>query len=112
MPISSIFRVAKILMPMHATFEAALPKLIEEITAAQRRGMDCLGLFVAHPTKLRYTQFWDTLNYNRGQNTPPDQYRFSPRRTDEEYQTSLRNLRRLMLAFASCPVSRWLGQVT
>src|SRR4051794_34436875 len=81
-----------------ARFEAALPQLLEEVSAAQRRGMDCLGLFVAHPTRLRYLKFWDALNYNRGQNRPPAEYKFAPRRTDEQYQTSLRNLHRLMLA--------------
>ena len=56
-------------LKLDAAFEAALPKLLEEVNAAQRRGMDCLGLFVAHPTRLRYKQFWDALNYDRGQNT-------------------------------------------
>jgi hypothetical protein len=92
-----------------ATFETALPKLLAEVNAAQRRGMACLGLFVAHPTKLRYTQFWDTLNYNRGQNTSPAEYRFAPRRTDEQYQTSLRNLRRLMLALRDLPGVEVIG---
>jgi hypothetical protein len=86
-----------------ATFEAALPQWLEEIATAQRRGMACLGLFIAHPTRLRYKAFWDTLNYNRGQNTPASEYRFAPRRTDEEYQTSLRNLRRLLLAVRELP---------
>ncbi len=86
-----------------AVFETALPKLLEEMAAAQRRGMSCLGLFVAHPTRLRYTKFWDALNFHRGQNTPVSDYRFAPRRTDEQYQTSLRNLRRLMLALRDLP---------
>jgi hypothetical protein len=85
------------------TFEAALPKLLEEVATEQRRGRACLGLFVAHPTRLRYTEFWDSLNFNRGQNTLASNYRFAPRRTDEQYQTSLRNLRRLMLALRNLP---------
>ncbi len=92
-----------------ARFEAALPQLLDEVSAAQQRGMDCLGLFVAHPTRLRYTKFWDALNYNRGQNTPPAEYKVAPRRTDEQYQTSLRNLHRLMLALRDLPDVEIIG---
>lgn len=86
-----------------ATFEAALPNLLEQVSEAQRNGHACLGVFGAHPTRLRYKVFWDKLNYDRGQNTPPAEYKFAPRRTDEEYQRSLRNLRRMLLAVADLP---------
>jgi hypothetical protein len=86
-----------------AAFEAALPGFLEEMAEAQRSGSSCFGLFVAHPTRLRYTEFWDSLNFNRGQNTPPSEYRFAPRRADEAYATSLRNLRRLMVALRDLP---------
>lgn len=87
----------------NARFEAALPQLLEELDERQRSGMACYGLFVAHPTRLRYTKFWDSLNYNRGHNTPPAEYKFAPQRTDEQYQTSLRNLRRLFAALRDLP---------
>ncbi|MCC6456258.1 MAG: hypothetical protein IT328_14990 [Caldilineaceae bacterium] len=86
-----------------STFEAALPKLLEQVQQAQRDGRTCLGIFGAHPTRLRYKVFWDTLNFNRGQNTPPDKYKFAPRRTDAEYQTCLRNLERMILALRDLP---------
>jgi len=86
-----------------STFEAALPTLLEELSNARRRGFSCIGIFAAHPTRLRYTIFWDKLNYDRGQNTAPTDYRFSPRRTDEEYTASLRNLRRMILAVRDLP---------
>lgn len=81
-----------------ATFEAALPGLLARIEAAQRNGLTCLGLFCAHPTKLRYTVFWDVLNFFRGENTAEAAYRFAPRRSDEVYATALRNLRRMIAA--------------
>jgi hypothetical protein len=86
-----------------AAFEAALPDLLARITDAQRRGMICLGLFGAHPTRLRYTVFWDVLNFNRGQNTPETEYRYAPRRTDPEYASALRNLRRMVAAVRGLP---------
>jgi hypothetical protein len=85
------------------TFEPALPILLQQITDAQQRGFACLGLFAAHPTRLRYTVFWDALNFARGQNTAPADYRFAPRRSDEEYRISLQNLRRMILAVRDLP---------
>ena len=84
-------------------FEAALPNLLAQIEEARRRGMTCLGLFGAHPTRLRYTVFWDVLNFFRGQNTPEAEYQYAPRRTDAEYATALRNLRRMVAAVRGLP---------
>ncbi len=84
-------------------FEAGLPTLLQRIGDAQRRGLSCLGLFAAHPTRLRYTVFWDALNFADGQNTDPSDYRFAPRRADDAYQTGLRNLRRMVLAVRDLP---------
>ena len=86
-----------------AAFGAALPDLLAQIEDARRRGMVCLGLFGAHPTRLRYTVFWDVLNFNRGQNTPEAKYQYAPRRTDAEYATALRNLRRMVAAVRGLP---------
>ncbi|MCX7670647.1 MAG: hypothetical protein N2439_11315, partial [Anaerolineae bacterium] len=86
-----------------AAFEAALPDLLARITEAGRRGLSCLGLFCAHPTRLRYMTFWDVLNFFRGENTPPEAYRFAPRRSDEEYAAALRNLRRMIGAVRQLP---------
>ena len=86
-----------------AAFEAALPAFLGRFEAARDRGASCLGLFAAHPTRLRYTVFWDALNFAHGQNTAPEDYRLAPRRTDEAYATSLRNLRRAILAVRDLP---------
>jgi hypothetical protein len=80
-----------------------LPKLLQQLKDARQRGFACIGVFAAHPTRLRYTVFWDALNYDRGQNTEPSAYRFSPRRSDDEYRTALRNLRRMALAVRDLP---------
>jgi len=37
-----------------------------------------MGLFAAHPTRLRYTVFWDVLNFFSGQNTPEAEYKHAP----------------------------------
>jgi len=86
-----------------AAFEAALPDLLARVEAAAKSGLTCLGLFCAHPTRLRYTTFWDVLNFFRGENTPEAEYKFAPRRTDEEYAAALRNLRRLIAAVRGLP---------
>jgi hypothetical protein len=84
-------------------FEVALPAFLQRFEDARDHGASCLGLFAAHPTRLRYTVFWDALNFARGQNTAPGDYHFAPRRTDEAYATSLRNLRRAILAVGDLP---------
>ncbi len=86
-----------------AAFTAALPLLLDQIRDAQRRGFSCLGLFAGHPTRFRYTVFWDALNFARGRNTDPSEYRFAPRRDDAGYATSLRNVRRMILAVRDLP---------
>ena len=86
-----------------ATFQAILPKLLRQISAFQRGGASCLGLLAAHPSCLRYTDFWDDLNFAQGQNTPPAEYRLAPRRGDEEYAIALQNLRRMILAVRDLP---------
>ena len=86
-----------------AAFEEALPDLLTRVEAAAKRGLSCLGLFCAHPTRLRYTVFWDVLNFFRGKNTPEAEYKSAPRRTDVEYATALRNLRRMVAAVRGLP---------
>jgi hypothetical protein len=86
-----------------STFEAALPRLLEQLDAAQRAGFACGGLFGGHPTRLRYKRFWDVLNFAKGENRAESDYIPAPRRTDEEYQTSLRNLHRMVLAARALP---------
>jgi hypothetical protein len=84
-------------------FEAHLPALLEQVEKVRRRGLACVGLFGAHPTRLRYTAFWDSLNFSHGRNTAPPDYRYAPRRSDETYATALRNLRRAVLAVRELP---------
>jgi len=86
-----------------AAFEAALPKFLQQIEDIQRSGFSCMGLFAGHPTRFRYTVFWDKLNFDQGQNTASEDYCFAPRRDDEEYATGLRNLRRMLLAVRDLP---------
>jgi hypothetical protein len=84
-------------------FETCLPALLEEIEDARRQGLACVGLFGGHPTRLRYTVFWDSLNFAHGRNTAPADYRHAPRRDDATYATALRNLRRTILAVRDLP---------
>ena len=86
-----------------AAFEAGLPLLLGKIAEAQHRGCACLGIAVGHPTRLRYAEFWDLLNYARGEDTDPAHYRFAPRRSDEAYAAGLRNLRHMALAVRDLP---------
>ncbi len=81
-----------------AEFEAALPQLLRKIEESRAKGAVCLGLFAGHPTRFRYTIFWDQLNFAKGHNTAPDAYRFAPRRDDGAYAVGLRNLRRMLFA--------------
>jgi hypothetical protein len=51
----------------------------------QRRGFTFVGLSADRPTRFRYTVFWDELNFRRGQNLAPDEYRFAPRHDDADF---------------------------
>jgi len=84
-------------------FETHLPALLERIESLVREGAPCLLLFGGHPTRFRYTQFWDAINFSRGHNTDPQDYRSAPRKDDVTYATGLRNLRRMLLAVRDLP---------
>jgi hypothetical protein len=84
-------------------FEDALPSLLRRVEEFRSRGFACLGFFAAHPTRLRYTQFWDAINFANGEETDPKAYRFAPRRGDDGYRAGLRNLRRAVLAVRDLP---------
>ncbi|MCJ7736420.1 MAG: hypothetical protein MUQ10_03770 [Anaerolineae bacterium] len=86
-----------------AQFEISLSALLQKVQKAQQLGRECIGLFAGHPTRYRYTVFWDALNYADGENTDPHSYRFAPRRSAETYVIGLRNLRRMLLAVREMP---------
>ena len=77
--------------------------VLQTLQKSQHLGRECVGLFAGHPTRYRYTVFWDALNYADGKNTDPDDYRFAPRRSDEIYRVGLSNLRRMLLAVRDIP---------
>ncbi len=79
-----------------AAFEAQRPALLAEVERLAESGASSLNLFGGHPTRFRYTQFWDATNFSRGQNTAPQDYRPAPRKDDSTYATGLRNLRALL----------------
>ncbi len=79
-------------------FEAALPALLERVQEAERAGAACLGLFAAHPTRLRHEVFWDALNFADGENRAPNQYVEAGQRSDDVVRSGLRNLTRMVLA--------------
>ncbi|MCD6289474.1 MAG: hypothetical protein J7M34_03150 [Anaerolineae bacterium] len=80
-----------------------MTELLQEIKEKQQKGYAVLGLFAAHPTRLRYKVFWDVLNFANGQNTDPADYRFAPQRDNAAYVTGLRNLRRTIQAIRDLP---------
>ena len=90
-------------------FETSLPALLQELNEAARRGTQCLGLFAAHPTRLRHTVFWDALNFAEGRNPDPADYRLAPRRDFQTYARGLANLRRMILAVRDLPEVHIVG---
>lgn len=90
-------------------FATEVAVALDQLAAAQRAGYATHGLFICHPTRLRYKEFWDDLNFARGTNTAPANYRLSDRRTDAEYQLSLQNVRRMILAARELPGIRLMG---
>ncbi len=58
-------------------------------------GLDVLAFFAAHPCKIRTTQFWD-INYYRGANPGPEDWKMPELRPAASMQTAQKNFRSLM----------------
>jgi len=86
-----------------AAFDESWGQAQEHIHGCVQEGVPWLGLFVCHPAMVRAKQFWDYLNFNRGQNTPPKQYRLPEYRNEAQWETAQRNLRRLARDIARLP---------
>ena len=86
-----------------AKFDAAWGQAKDEIAGAVDSRAPWLGLFVSHPAMLRAEVFWDKLNYDRGINTPPEEWRLPEYRGEEEWLVVQRNLRRLAAEVARLP---------
>jgi hypothetical protein len=86
-------------------FAGALPPLLDQLRGAQRQGMAAVTLFAGHPTRWRYRAFWDGpgLNFNHGEQTAPENYRYAPRRDDAAYAQGLESLRRMLRAVRDLP---------
>ena len=76
-------------------FEEAWGRALDHLAANARAGIPWLGLFVCHPTTVRATRFWDALNFNRGVNTPEEQWRLPEYRSQEEYEVAQAHLRQI-----------------
>lgn len=77
-------------------FEKAMQRLDDTLSRRINLGLRWSGVFVCHPTRLRAVEFWDALNFARGVHTAPADYRLPTLRSDEAYQTALRNLDHLL----------------
>ena len=77
-------------------FEQALKRMDDLLDERISQGGRWSGIFVCHPTRLRAVEFWDGLNFAKGSSTPPQDYRMPTLRSEEAYQTALRNLDRLL----------------
>ncbi|NLT41963.1 MAG: hypothetical protein GXX93_04780 [Anaerolineae bacterium] len=86
-----------------AAFERGWQEVLDQITLDQAEDVPWLSLFVCHPSTVRARTFWDGLNYNHGVNTPPDQWRMSEYRSEADWYTAQRNLRRFARGIANMP---------
>lgn len=86
-----------------AAFERAWQEVLDQIARDQAENVPWLSLFVCHPATVRALNFWDGLNYNHGVNTPPEQWRMSEYRSEADWYTAQRNLRRFAHDVARMP---------
>ncbi len=84
-------------------FERSLNKLLGEVKHCQQQGLICTGIRAAHPTRFRYFDYWDEINFKDGLTTPPERWQAGQRRSDEGYKIGLRNLRRMAMAVRDLP---------
>lgn len=76
-------------------FEQVLGEFARAVEEAKAKGLDWLGTFCCHPTTVRAEKFWDAINFNKGENTPPEEWVMPPVRPIEVYPKALANFRRL-----------------
>ncbi len=86
-----------------AAFERGWQRVLDQIALDQAEDVPWLALFVCHPSTVRARTFWDGLNYNHGINTPPEQWRMSEYRSEADWYTAQRNLRRFAHGIANMP---------
>ncbi len=86
-----------------AVFEKSLSKLLEEVKQRQKQGLVCMGIRAAHPTRFRYFDYWDEINFKDGMTTPPEKWLAGQRRSDEGYKIGMRNLHRMTMAVRDLP---------
>jgi hypothetical protein len=77
-------------------FEQALKRMDDLLDDRIMKSACWSGIFVCHPTRLRAVEFWDALNFAKGSSTAPQDYRMPTLRSDEAYQTALKNVDRLI----------------
>ena len=114
-PTSSVYRFADALtFGMHTRgFDARLTdddRFAARLTALEARlatdiaaGREWLAVFGAHPTILCTTDFWDVVNFERGNNPPREQWRPPELRPTAEVERAKANFRRLVRYLVSHP---------
>jgi len=77
-------------------FDPLLDKLAADFPTLSRT-VEMLPLFAGHPCRIRTIQFWD-LNYYKGVNTVPAEWKTPEMRPRESMATAQKNFRRLIRA--------------
>lgn len=115
LPTSAVYRFADALtFGMHTrgfdarltdddAFEARLEALEERLAADMATGREWLAVFGAHPTILQTTDFWDVVNFARGDEPPREDWRAPDLRPDAAVERAKRNFRRLVRYLVSHP---------
>jgi hypothetical protein len=81
-----------------ARFERQLAETQRQVTAyasGERRGAEWLCFFMCHPTRVISTMFWDAVNFSKGANPPPEQWKPAPQHNPALIPTMQQNYRRL-----------------
>ncbi|MFB6135126.1 MAG: hypothetical protein ABEJ04_00015, partial [Halobacteriaceae archaeon] len=77
-------------------FEERLDWLADHLESRAAEGADWVGVFGAHPTTVRATEFWDGVNFADGANPPREEREAPPLRPESAMETARENFRRLV----------------
>jgi len=76
-------------------FQAGLDRLKLHLEEQHEKGMDWVGIFCCHPTRVGSLEWWDNI-FLHGINPPRSEWKKPPLRTQEEMDTAKKNYKFLV----------------
>lgn len=84
-------------------WERHLAELRGALMRDRRDGVEWTQVFLGHPSRIRYDEYWDSPNFDAGRNPQPDEWVAPRRKSDAAVETALNNVRRTVRELSALP---------